>query len=107
VAGVFPSDSHGDGISDDEDVEGIQQAIDGLPAVAFKSGDRGLANAMHSILDDIEALIASGNKATAIKKLQNLRTHVDGCGSKADTNDWIVSACVEAVVEEHLPHAVE
>ena len=40
--------------------------------------------------------IASGDTADAISKPQNLLRKVDGCGTSADRNDWIVD-CAEQV----------
>ena len=40
--------------------------------------------------------IASGDTADAISSLQDLLWKVDGCGTSADKNDWIVD-CAEQV----------
>src|SRR5215207_9107173 len=89
-------DSDGDGIPDDEDVEGVQEAIDDLPGTAFKGA--GHAEAMNEILDQVEALVTSGDTQAALKKLENLRRHVDGCGSSADNDDWIVDCAAQAEI---------
>jgi hypothetical protein len=49
----------------------------------------GNKNAFLNRLEEIEQLILAGNTDQALQELQNLRRRVDGCGSAADTNDWI------------------
>ncbi len=84
-------DSDGDGIPDDRDPDFIATAIAGLPIGSFSSGGdpEGQRNAMLERLMGIEAEIAEGNTAAANRQLQNLRRRVDGCGTMADSNDWI------------------
>ena len=47
-------------------MEGIQEAIDDLPGTALKGG--GHATAMSAILDQVEALVASGDAQATLKK---------------------------------------
>ena len=47
-------------------MEGIQEAIDDLPGTALKGG--GHATAMSAILDQVEALVASGDAQAALKE---------------------------------------
>jgi hypothetical protein len=90
------ADTDHDGIPDGKDVEWLQNYISSLPRTAFKSPPSSTRSAALSILDEIEAAVVAGDEATAIKKLQNLRKRADGCGSRADTNDWIIR-CPEQI----------
>ena len=95
-------DTDGDGIPDGEDVEWLQNAISGLSQTVLKNQNSSLNNAMQSILNDAEALIAAGNDAAAVTKLQELRMHLDGCGTTADNNDWIVVCTVQTQIRGYL-----
>lgn len=100
-------DSDGDGIPDDMDVEGIQDAVAGLPNDAFKGGYPGHAGAITSVLDDVEFLIATGNYAEAVTKLLNLSRRVDGCGVVADQNDWIIDCAAQTEIRELIDDLIE
>jgi TolB protein len=95
-------DADDDGIPDDKDVETTQDAILALPPSAFKGGDPGHARAMTTQLDSVEELIAAGDIAGAIKKLQSLRRNVDGCGTKADKTDWIVDCAAQVAIRDMI-----
>jgi Tol biopolymer transport system component len=82
-----PPDGDGDGIPDDSDPDTIADVVVTLPPSAFQAG--GNQNAVLSRLNDIAQDILAGDIAGAIKKLENLRKRVDGCGAMADNNDWI------------------
>ncbi len=84
-------DADDDGIPDGEDVEWLEDAIRDVPASSIKSPAEGNRNAMLSILRDVEKLIASGNTSEAVRKLRTPLGKVDGCGTKADKNDWILN----------------
>ncbi len=96
------TDLDGDGIPNEQDVEAAQQAIADLPAGAFKGGDPGHAGAMTKALDDIEALIAAGKIDTALRRLRSLREKVDGCGTRADSTDWIVDCTAQSEIRALL-----
>jgi len=66
----------------------LRDLINGLPDTALKAV--GLRSAMLSVLADTETANASGETDEAVRKLQNLRRHFDGCPPAADTNDWII-----------------
>ena len=83
-------DSDGDGLIDGKDVDWLKDAINALPAGAIKSPAAGNRNAMLNLLADAEALLKKGKIKPALDKLNNLRSHVDGCGSRSDTNDWVI-----------------
>jgi Tol biopolymer transport system component len=84
-------DSDDDGIPDDSDPDTVADVVTALPGTSFQSS--GNKNAFLSRLEAIEQLILDGKIDQALQELQNLRRRVDGCGSTADTNDWITD-CV-------------
>ena len=84
------ADSDDDGLMDGRDVEFLRNAVIALPASAFRSPASGTRTALLSVLDDIEALLLPGDTAGAVRKLRNLRGRMDGYGTAADSNDWIV-----------------
>jgi hypothetical protein len=84
------ADSDDDGLADGRDVDWIVNAIRALPASAIKSPADGNRNAMLNLLADAEALLRKGKLTAARDKLTTLRKRVDGCGTAADGNDWIV-----------------
>lgn len=83
------ADSDDDGLLDGEDVEWLQNAIRALPAAAFRDSGGGQMEAMLQQLDAIERDLAAGRRAQAIRTLERLREHVDGCGVVAQGDDWI------------------
>jgi hypothetical protein len=93
-------DDDDDGIPDGQDVEWIQDDIESLPVTSTKGGDPGHRRVMLVQLEEIEALIAAGETEEAIEKLGNLRKHMDGCGTSADKNDWIVDCTDQIVIRE-------
>ncbi len=66
----------------------IATVVDGLPDGAFKA--KGHRTAMASRLAAVQKQIDSGKPSNAAHELGNLRRQVDGCGTKADKDDWIV-----------------
>ena len=75
------------------DPDVIADAVAALPAVgtfANRGDPEAQRNAILSRLRDIELDILNGDIEQAIRALQNLRRHVDGCGASADMNDWII-----------------
>ncbi|HEX9285041.1 MAG TPA: hypothetical protein VF879_05165 [Nitrospirales bacterium] len=96
------TDSDDDGILDGEDVEWLQTAIDHLGASAFQKGGAGLGTGMEAILDAVERRITAGDIAGGIRDLNKLRARVDGCGTKADNNDWIVDCAAQLQVRAFI-----
>jgi hypothetical protein len=90
------ADTDNDGLPDGKDVEWIQGVITAMPGNAINGG--GNRNAMMNLLDQVEADLLKGKTKQALDKLSNLRTHNDGCGAKADGNDWIVDCTLQAEV---------
>jgi hypothetical protein len=95
-ADPLKADSDGDGLPDGSDVEFIQNAVAALEATRAP----GHRDAVTSILDEVESLIADGDLAQARRKLENLRRHLDGCGAAADRDDWIADCAAQAKIRE-------
>jgi hypothetical protein len=92
-------DTDGDGIPDGADPDVLSGLLDTLPDGAFQpSGHR---SALQSRLANIQQSIADGDAEAAIRQLRNLRRHVDGCGSTADGNDWVID-CAAQLSVRHL-----
>lgn len=89
AGGPLPSagapDGDGDGITDAQDPD-VVAAIVADPAIAIGAGNR---KATLERLSYVESLIVQGDVPAALTELSNLRKRVDGCGAKADKNDWI------------------
>lgn len=105
-------DSDGDGIPDDQDVEGIEQAVADLPASAFapSRSSGGNRTAINSRLEDIEGQIAVGDTEDAIRLLRDLRRKVDGCleptGTTPQTDDWIVDCAAQIEIRSRIDHLI-
>ncbi len=97
-------DSDDDGIPDGQDTEFIENAIAGLGNEAFKdsSPGKGLRNALLQRLDNAEREVAAGRVDQAIHHLENLRRHLDGCGTTADGDDWIVDCDAQVMIRDLL-----
>jgi hypothetical protein len=91
-------DSDGDGLADGRDVEFLQNALVSLPLAEFKTPGASTLSAALSRLNEVEGLLLRDNESTAIKKLRDLRLRVDGCGSSADSNDWITDCTDQALI---------
>jgi Tol biopolymer transport system component len=94
--GTCRLDSDDDGIPDDSDPDTVADVVIALPDTNFQSS--GNKNAFLSRLEAIEQLILDGKVEQALQELQNLRRRVDGCGSTADTNDWIIDCAAQLQV---------
>ena len=102
-------DDDGDGIPNDKDVEGIQQAVASEPASAFGSG--GQKNAIRNALEEVEALILAGDVPGAIQRLRILRRKVDGCGKLLglqvpDNDDWIKDCAVQREIRDMIDQLI-
>ena len=94
--GTCRLDSDDDGIPDESDPDTVADVVIALPDTSFQSS--GNKNAFLSRLEAIEQLILDGKIDQALQELQNLRRRVDGCGSTADTNDWITDCAAQLQV---------
>ena len=100
-------DSDDDGLPDGRDVEFIQNAIAALPVSAFRPPGSGTRKSMLSALDDIESSLLRGKTADAIKKLRQLRTRVDGCGTAPAKDDWITDCDAQREIRELIDLLLE
>jgi hypothetical protein len=94
------SDSDNDGLLDGHDVEFVQHAVKALAIGDFRSPGEGNRAALLSNLDEVETILLAGNTASAVKKLENVRKHLDGCGTQADGDDWIKSCSSQLQVRD-------
>ena len=92
------ADSDGDGLLDGKDVEFIQHAVNALADGDFRSA--GNRQALLDNLDNVESMLLNGKVAGAVHKLENIREHVDGCGTEADGDDWIHSCSEQEQVRD-------
>jgi hypothetical protein len=84
-------DADGDGLLDGEDVEFVQDAVADLASSVLRAPSAGTRTAIVSVLEDVEVLLLQGDISGAVQKLYNLRRRLDGCGSRADSNDWVIA----------------
>jgi hypothetical protein len=97
-------DTDDDGIPDGQDTEFIEAAITALGDEAFKdsSQGKGLRNALLQRLENAERGVGRGQADQAINQLENLRRHLDGCGTSPDGNDWIVDCTAQTQIRDLL-----
>ena len=100
LTGVDPldPDTDNDGIIDGEDVEWIQNGTAALPQDDFNDSGGGLRAAILRQLDNVERDVAAGRTAQALRALAELRTRLDGCGTTADVDDWVVDCASQILV---------
>ena len=94
-------DSDDDGVADGEDLDWLESVISGLPPDVLRNPGEN-RTAMLNILEGIEAAVATGSPETAIQRLLNLRQRVDGCGSTADPNDWILACPTQVLIRGYI-----
>jgi hypothetical protein len=92
------ADTDDDGIQDGDDPDWLRGAIGALPPSVFKDKSTGLRTAMQAQLDSVEQYLIAGKVANAKKILALMRTEVNGCGTTADKNDWIVDCTTQLTV---------
>lgn len=114
----FDPDTDGDGLADgvdpdptdpDSDRDGVSDGVDSvgdtvtaLPDTAFRPPGGGTRNAFLNRLLEIEARLDAGDVSGALDLLRDLRRKVDGCGSSADSNDWIRDCPAQLVVRAQI-----
>jgi len=94
------ADSDDDGVIDGQDPDWLADAFAALPDSAFRAP--GHRNAIAAHLDQVEHFAQRGQLAKALAHLQSLRTHVDGCGSAADADDWLVDCTAQLEIRALL-----
>lgn len=95
-------DSDHDGVRDGIDPHVAARIVAMLPQGAFKDADDGLRTSSLAILGSAHRATASGLVSVAVRNLQNLRVHLDGCLPLADATDWIVDCAAQLRVREVL-----
>jgi len=82
----------------------IQGYIYTMSAAFFSNGT--VRNTMLIDLNSINNDINVNNNAGAISKLQDLRTHLDGCGGTADGDDWITNCGQQTIVRAQVDQLI-
>jgi hypothetical protein len=95
-------DSDGDGIIDGQDVEFLQNAVNELPQDAFRDAGGGVRQALLRALDSSEHRVDRDRVDAALRRLRQLREHLDGCGTTADRDDWIVDCAAQLEIRALL-----
>ncbi|HEX5591255.1 MAG TPA: hypothetical protein VFX65_13270 [Candidatus Limnocylindrales bacterium] len=98
-------DSDDDGIPDGQDSEFLQAAVEALDDAAFKGN--GHRTAILAQLDNIEKRVLQGKVDQALNELGHLRAKMDGCGTTADTTDWIVDCTAQLEIRALLDLLVD
>ena len=83
-------------------IDELTALIQALPASVFTSTGAGQRHAITGILAEVEALAAGDNTMEAVRKLENLRKRIDGCGIKADRDDWIKDCDAQRSMREFI-----
>ena len=86
-------------------IRGLVNLVNSLPSTAFRSA--GNRNALLSRLDAVEQKIRDGKTDAAIEELRNLRRRVDGCGSAAASDDWIVDCAAQIELRSLIDQLIE
>jgi Bacterial TSP3 repeat len=94
------NDSDNDGIPDGRDPQFVSNAVSALPGSAFRA--EGNKTAIIDILAAVDARIAKGAIDQAIRELEIFRAFIDGCGTVADTTDWIVDCVAQVRVRDYV-----
>jgi endonuclease/exonuclease/phosphatase family metal-dependent hydrolase len=94
------ADTDDDGIKDGEDVEFIEHIVSGLPASAFDTAQH--QNTLVTQLEALESQVMQGHPEAAINEIDNLRGRLDGCGTVAGKDDWIVDCASQQLVRQLL-----
>jgi hypothetical protein len=110
--GTGSDDTDGDGIPDGSDPSIIAGYVNGLDPDDGYFGDEGggKQSAIDSICADIEQKILSGDCDEAVKKLNNLRKHLDGCfdaSGSPDKNDWIIDCATQVQVRQWVDTLID
>jgi hypothetical protein len=83
---------------DGRDVEWVQAAVRDLPSAAWRDQGVLLPRATLAVLDGVEVASRAGLDGLAVLQLRFLRQRVDGCGTRADVDDWVVDCAGQARV---------
>lgn len=97
-------DADGDGTSDGIDALGDTALA--LPDSAFRPPGGGTRTAFLNRLAEIEARLDAGDVVGALDLLRDLRRKVNGCGSSADSNDWIRDCPAQLAVRAQIDEMI-
>jgi hypothetical protein len=100
VTDPLEADTDNDGLIDGHDIEFVKEVVDKVPARAWRAP--GVRIAVDMELFFIERLLHRPFTAQARRQLTRLRTRFDGCGTVADSNDWIRRCGPQKDVREAL-----
>jgi hypothetical protein len=81
-------------------VDSLRNDVASLPESALKS--KSVRAAMLHTLADVEQSLAQGDIASAVSQLEKLRSHLDGCGTSAGSNDWIVDCAAQVKIRRSI-----
>ena len=96
-------DSDGDNVIDGLDTSWIVRVVDAFDAEVFKG--KGHRTEIKAHLVNFEKAIRKGDMDTAVKGLENLTRHMDGCSpsaAEADENDWILQCEAQDALDRLL-----
>jgi len=96
VTDPLDEDSDNDGLIDGEDVEFIEHVVSGLPQSALSTA--AIRDTIIARLEGIEAQVAQDHKDEASFEISKLRLRIDGCGTAAAKDDWIVACDSQTLV---------
>jgi hypothetical protein len=74
----------------------INEVVDSMPDRTFR--DPRLRKTLQSKLDAIHEAIDKGEVRPALHMLRDLRARMDGCGTSAGADDWLVSCSDQSVI---------
>jgi hypothetical protein len=96
-------DTDGDSVIDGLDPSWIVRVVDGFDAEVFKG--KGHRTSINAHLTNFEKAIRKGDMDKAVKGLENLTRHMDGCSpsaAEADENDWILQCEAQDALDRLL-----
>jgi len=81
-------------------IDSLRNDVASLPESAFKS--KSVRAAMPHALADVEESLARGDTSSAVSQLEYLRRRLDGCGTSAGGNDWIVDCAAQVKIRRSI-----
>jgi hypothetical protein len=94
------ADTDRDGIVDGRDVEHIQSIVAGLPLSSLQNPLAAII--LNAQLDVVEGNIAASRTAAADAGLAQIRAQLDGCGTRADSTDVVLSCPAQIQVRNWI-----
>ncbi len=91
-------------LEDDPTADAIAESVVALSEGSFKA--RGHRQSMTSRLTTVEEKVEASDARGAVKQLTSLRKHLDGCGSKADKDDWIVDCQAQVDIRGQIDELI-